>query len=332
MRKHILITAVSVVFLAFGCVFFSCSNSRTGNRELNQPVKIIFDTDIGGDWDDVGALAVLHHYANTNEAEILAVGVSAVGYTAEWGPSCIDAINTYFNRPEIPIGICSSGIDYPTSPYNRQISEEFPFKLDTVFNAAKLYRKLLSQQPDTSVVIVTVGYFDNIAELLKTSSCNYSELSGVDLVNKKVKRWVCMGGIFPEGGTECNATSAPIATKFAIDNWPRPILFSGFEIGNKIETGKKLALLPKSNPIRRAYEISGGLNTSFDQTAIVAAVKDPELYWEVVGNGYCSMSTDWKTGNKWHSSPDKGHAYLKEKVPPEDLEVLIDSLMMAMPK
>ena len=317
----------------------SCSSNKKsdvikGTQPNNGPIKVLFDTDIGGDWDDIGALAVLHSFANSGEVEILAMGVSALGHTAKWGPSCVDAVNTYFNRPDIPIGICEVGINYPDSRFNRQISEEFPNEIDTLYNAAKLYRKVIAQQPDTSVVLITVGYFENVAELLNSTADASSDLSGVELVNKKVKIWVCMGGVFPDGGTECNTTSSPINTKFAIDNWPRPILFSGLEIGSKIHTGSRLAELPESNPVRRAYEISGGLghkHASFDQTAVLAAVINPELYWEIIGNGYISMSTNWLIGNKWHSTPDKGHAYLKAKVTTTELENVIDSLMIAMP-
>ena len=316
-----------LLIIGISVLLWSCHQEK-----VKPPVKVIFDTDIGGDWDDVGALAVLHHYANTGQAEILAMGVSAIGHTKEWGPSCLDAINTWFRRPDIPIGICDTGIVYPDSPYNKQISKEFSFELDTVYHAAKLYRKILSRQPDTSVVIITVGYFGNITELLKTAPDEYSPLNGIDLVKKKVKKWVCMGGIFPDGGDECNATSDPLVTKYAIDHWPRPVLFSGFEIGNKIETGDKLKVLPKTSPVRRAYELSGWLNTSFDQTAVIAAIEDPKKYWDIVDKGYCSMSEDWRIGTQWHSTPDKDHAYLVEKVKPEYMEVLIDSLMMAMPK
>ena len=35
--------------------------------------KIIFDTDIGGDCDDAGALAILHEAQNAGKAELLAV-------------------------------------------------------------------------------------------------------------------------------------------------------------------------------------------------------------------------------------------------------------------
>src|SRR5690606_29052446 len=38
-----------------------------------QPVRVIFDTDLGPDADDAGALALLHALADRGEAEILGV-------------------------------------------------------------------------------------------------------------------------------------------------------------------------------------------------------------------------------------------------------------------
>ena len=42
-------------------------------RENKKPIKIIFDTDIGGDCDDAGALALIHRLCDKGEAELLAV-------------------------------------------------------------------------------------------------------------------------------------------------------------------------------------------------------------------------------------------------------------------
>ena len=64
-------------------------------------VKIILDTDMGPDCDDAGALALLHKLEKLGEAEILAVMHCT---SSIWGPGCIDAINTYYKRPDIPIG------------------------------------------------------------------------------------------------------------------------------------------------------------------------------------------------------------------------------------
>src|SRR5207249_10684258 len=71
------------------------------------PVDVIFDTDMALDVDDVGALALLHALANRGECRILAVGTSesARAYDGQWAPPMADAINRYYGRPEIPVGV-----------------------------------------------------------------------------------------------------------------------------------------------------------------------------------------------------------------------------------
>ena len=41
--------------------------------ENKKPVRIIYDTDLGGDCDDAGTLAMLHRLCDLGEAELLAV-------------------------------------------------------------------------------------------------------------------------------------------------------------------------------------------------------------------------------------------------------------------
>ena len=41
-----------------------------------EPVRVILDTDLSSDVDDVGAVAVLHALADAGEAEILGMGIS----------------------------------------------------------------------------------------------------------------------------------------------------------------------------------------------------------------------------------------------------------------
>ena len=55
------------------------------------PVRVIFDTDIQGDVDDVGTVAVLHALADSGEVDILAMGVSSKN---PWSPLCLSALNT----------------------------------------------------------------------------------------------------------------------------------------------------------------------------------------------------------------------------------------------
>jgi hypothetical protein len=310
-----------IIFLAVVIIQISYAHAN---------IKVIFDTDIGPDWDDVGATATLHALANLGEAEILAMMVSSGGHSAMWGPPCLDAINTYYDRPDIPIGVAQNGPEFGSS-YNQQIAEEFPQDLGTgnAWDAVELYRKVLSEQPDSSVVIVTVGFITNLEDLLKSEADGYSSLNGVELVQKKVKRWVCMGGGYPSSGGEFNFNRDAEATQYAIENWPKPVLFSGFEIGSPIHTGASLALTPESNPIRRAYELAGGYvgstRSSWDQTAVLAAVRDPLLYWDLETDGYCHVFSNG--ANEWRTSPDKDHAYLIARVSNAEMVEIIDILM-----
>src|SRR5512145_1392669 len=80
-------------------ILFGCSNQPKENNSV--PVKIIFDTDLGPDYDDVGALAFLHAMADSGKAEILAT-VSSNKH--ELVAPSIEVINTYFGRPALPLG------------------------------------------------------------------------------------------------------------------------------------------------------------------------------------------------------------------------------------
>src|SRR3954465_3573150 len=64
--------------------------------------SVIFDTDIGPDYDDVGALAMLHAFADKKECKIL--GTIACN-KHEYIVGVLDIMNAYFKRPNLPIGI-----------------------------------------------------------------------------------------------------------------------------------------------------------------------------------------------------------------------------------
>src|ERR1700685_2274827 len=126
------------------------------------PVPIILDTDIASDVDDVGSVAVLHALANRGEAKILAMGVCVKN---PWTPLCLDALNTYFQRPEIPLGVVKGPAFKERSAYARQIAQEYPHALkraEDAPDAAALYRQVLARQPDRSVVIVSIGFLTNL--------------------------------------------------------------------------------------------------------------------------------------------------------------------------
>lgn len=313
------------------------------------PVKIIYDTDMAGDVDDVGALAVLHALADAGEAEILACMISARN---DWVGPCMDAINTYYGRPDIPIGnVTGFQIGYPASVddkpvesnYAEAVAKAFPHDLKKsgdVPAAVALYRKILAAQPDGSVTIVSVGFLTNLKELLNSGKDAASELTGEALVRKKVRQWVCMGGIFPEGkfkngDGEYNVTIDTVASVRAINDWPTPVVFSGFEIGAAIKVGARLSTTPESNPVRSGYQHYNGLKDreAWDLTAVLYAVRGPGEYWTLSEPGFCVMHARVTHGyNEWLPTPNGRHRYLKPKMPLPKLAEVIEELMLRPPK
>ena len=299
------------------------------------PVKVIFDTDIGSDVDDAGAIAVLHTLADRGEAEIVAMGVSVKG---PFSAPCVDALNTYYGRPDIPIGALKGpGID-DGSKYAKGVAAEFPHDLKSVDDApdvVAVYREALAKQPDGSVVLVTVGFLTNVANLLDSRPDARSPLTGTELVRRKVRAWVCMGGGFP-AGREYNVQRDAAAARKAIGTWPSPIVFSGFEIGGPIQTGPGLKATPRGNPVRRAYELFNNLEnrSSWDQTAVLHAVRGldggADSPWDVHARGSVEVLPDGS--NRWHDTPDRGHSYLIRKLTPAREAEVIEGLMTRPPK
>jgi len=312
------------------------------------PVRIIFDTDMAGDVDDVGAIASLHALADLGEAEILAVGISS--RNEHVGP-CLDAINTWYGRPDIPIGYQRGlQVGYPKdtgetndSKYAEAVGKTFPHRLarsSDAPDAALLYRKVLAAQPDASVVIVSVGFLSNLRSLLDTAPDAISPGSGEELVRRKVRLWVCMGGKFPngrfrDGDGEYNLRVDTMASLRTLNDWPTPVVFSGFEIGARVFTGKRLRAAPETSPVRAAYLHFNGLENreSWDQTAVLYAVRGAAVYWTESETGLALMHVFGRSGyNEWLPTPRKSHRYLIEKMPPAELAGVIEDLMTRPPR
>lgn len=295
--------------------------------DRSKPLKIILDTDIDSDVDDVGALAMLHTLADHNVVEILGIVVTS---DDQYAPSCTDAINRYFGRPDLPIG-AEKGIELrEVSKYTKAISQEYDHALteyEQAEDATGLYRRLLSLQPDSSVVIISIGHLTNIRKLLESKPDQYSELSGRDLIQKKVKFWSCMGGKFPEGKEANFYRPDPESTRIAVRDWPGKVVFAGWEIGNKIITGANFLKnsIPSSSPVWRAYQLYNNFEgrPSWDQVSVLYAVSNNH-YWDLQG-GYVSVNEDGS--NKWINKNNTNHHHLTEKVSPNEIAKIIDALM-----
>ncbi len=314
------------------------------------PAKIILDVDLAEDVDDAGALGVLHALADRGEAEILATIVSSKNESV--GP-CLDAINTWYGRPNLPIGY-QQGHQFgyrntkdanrdTGSNYAAKVADAFPHDLQRSSDApeaASLCRKILASQPDGSVTIVSVGFLTNLRNLLDSPPDTYSTLNGEALVKQKVKQWVCMGGKFPDGkfgdgNGEYNVMWDTVASVRAINDWPTPIVFSGFEIGAKVKVGSQLKKTPEANPVRACYQHYNGLQEreAWDLTAVLYAVRGASHYWNLSEPGFCLMRARVSHGyNEWIPTPTKQHRYLIEKMPPAELAKVLEELVTQPPR
>jgi len=325
-----------ILLLACAWILAPCT-CQAKKPESVKPIKIILDTDIGPDFDDVGAVALLHAMADSGMVEIL--GILSCNKNSLVVPT-IDVLNTYFGRPSIPLGApkkkgvsISSGQHWPDS-----IVSQFPHKYRSTSeapDAVTQYRKILAAQPDGSVTMVTIGFLTNLSNLLQSPADQISKLNGTDLVALKVKKLVSMAGKFPSG-KEYNVFMDSTASGYTFEHWPTPIVFTGFEIGEKIKTGIKLVgNSPKSNPVREAFRIAmAGSKAdlkghmSWDQTAVLIAIYGTHPFFTTV-KGTIRVSPNGS--NKWEDNPSGKHAYVKIKISPDSLGCFIERRMMHLP-
>ncbi|QHW30910.1 nucleoside hydrolase [Paenibacillus rhizovicinus] len=296
------------------------------------PVRILLDTDIGPDCDDAGAAAVLHALDKDGEATIAGMMHCT---SSKWGAGCLDALNAYYGRPDIPVGTLKTegflNDDAGYERYNKGITLNYPnrYKEEAAPDAVRLYRELLAKSEDQSTVIVAIGPLPNLMNLLQSEPDELSPLNGTELAARKVKHLVVMGGAFPRG-KEWNFEMHPESASYVGAHWPTPITFTGFEIGLDIHTGSRLFTeLPADHPVRQSYSWyvgEGKSRHSWDLTAVLYAARGAFPYWDLVRG---RIEVDRVTGeNAWQDDEAGPHAYLRALSSPESVAELLDELMV----
>lgn len=308
------------------------------------PVKVIFDTDMANDCDDAGALAVLHALADRGEAEILALVTNRKDPSNASAAAC-SAINRWYGRPGIPIGTDKDGAKIRggrPSSYAPALRDAFPHTAkpdDAMPDAITVLRRALAAQPDGSVTYCSVGALSNLEDLIRSKPDALSPLSGLELIEKKIRLTVIMGGGFPRtANPETNLKLDPAAVVTVVNEWPGPILWQGYEVGAALITGAELKSTPPTNPVRRAFELRQHHGhpalefgkPSHDQAAVLLAVRGPQPdLWEVIDQGRVVCDSDGHT--QWSRDWAKKHRYVKIRGSPRALTSLIGELMAAPP-
>lgn len=312
--------------------------------------KVILDTDIGPDCDDVAALAMLNLYQKQGKVKILGIAHCT---SNPYGAGTIDAVCRYYGHKDIPVST------YPgrgfldseeAKKYNRYMTTHLENRYQTSQpeDAAAMYRRILSEEEDKSVEVIAIGPLNNLSDLLSSSADQYSPLSGEELVRQKVSRLVIMGGIFhsPYPGIEeevAEKHGAPIddyrefnikcdvrAAQKVATFWPTKKIYLGFEAG-LVETGHLLAsCVPEDHPVRLAYQLytKHGIRESWDLLTVEYAVESDCPHYRLSEEGSILFDHEGRTLYRAGEGIDQYVIWNQDK---EIIAAYINQLLITMP-
>ncbi len=234
---------------------------------------IIYDTDMDTDCDDAGAFAIIAEYVKRGKAQLY--GIIADAAFDAVAPAC-EALCRFYGL-DAPIGAIYPG-QYPAEEtdrlvrcrehnvrvpdrmrYNRVLAARLGKSSADYPAAVETYRKLLANAEDKSVTIIAVGFLTALSDLLDTGADETSELSGIELVEKKVDKIVIMGDYLPTRdkiGFNWKMDAKGAANFF--NKCPVSCYLS--EEGDHIVSGEVFSeKLPEGHILREIYEIYNGV-------------------------------------------------------------------------
>lgn len=279
-----------------------------------QPEKLIIDTDIGMDLDDVAAMGIMHMLMDLEEIEVLAIGI--VNGSAQSVPF-LDALNTWHGRPDLPIGVIKMTAPLSKNNYSSEMLESYPHDLtaEAAPDVVTLYRQVLAAQPDRSVTLVSMAAATNIADLLNSPADSISPLTGRELVEKKLKLYLPSGGAetkFPRGKLGGNYRVDRVAAGVEVEQMPTsfPMIYVGSD--GKLRLGAQLNEKADDHFLRRTGEIAfkGEIKSFFtwDQVHLLYAAR-PALRDKWVLSEPGNIQVIEGDLLEWTPTPDRGRAY-----------------------
>ena len=288
-----------IIILFAGLMMQACASKQVAMETLPKqqaPVQMILDSDFGSSTDDLFALMMLHHYIDEGKVDLKGIVVDREG---EKNAALVDVFNTYYGHPNIPVALERNGVKNPRCfiPYSgitdlKDAQGNPLFKRS--FDASKcpegykLYRQLLSQADDHSIVVVAIGFATTLSQLFESGADEYSNLNGVELFGKKVKSVYIQSGRFESGDSLCGYNMRAASKQSAIfyDKLPKNVdlIMSPSNIGDLMDYLPKDVLVDLSytelNPIKAVYTnyTCDTGQRMWDTNCLVQAVLGDEAY------------------------------------------------------
>ena len=276
LKKTLHAAALSMTAVALLAGMSACRTQSVVEKQILLPetnqkpvVNMILDSDFGSSTDDLFALMMLNHYIDDGLVDLKGVVVDREG---QKNAELVDIFNTYYGHPNIPIGLERNGVKNPRCfiPYNgicdlKDAQGQPLFKrtqdLSNCPDGYKLYRRLLSQAEDKSIVVVAIGFATTLAQLFESGADEFSNQSGLDLFAQKVKAVYIQSGRFEAGDSLSGYNMRAASRQSAIfyDKFPKnvDIIMSPSNIGDQMDYLPKDVLVDLSytelNPIKAVY-------------------------------------------------------------------------------
>lgn len=300
-----------------------------------EPVRIIFDTDMGNDVDDALALAMIHAFESRGEARLLAVTLTKDNrYAAPY----VDIVNHFYGRGGIPVGVVKNGPAPQDTPMLTETVEQrgedgvliYPRRIfdgKEAPEAVEVLRRVLEAQPDGSVVIVQVGFSTNLARLLASPG-------GRELAARKVRLLSAMAGHFPAPGgarqAEYNVKVDLPSAEALFRDWPSPVVVSGWEIGDAMRFPAASILhdfaYVKHHPVATAYHNYRKMpydRSTYDLTSVLYAVRPTRGYFGLSGAGVITLDGEGRSYFQAMAGGQHRHLTLTAEQKAKTLEALV---------
>lgn len=328
-----LLTTITLLFFITSC----CSKEVVISTK--EPVRIIFDTDLGNDIDDVLALQMLFNYEQEGKAELLGITLCKAN------PATIAFTDGYcrFNRRgNIPIGYAYHGVTPENGTYliptlkalvdNKPLIQPVRTIDSKLPEGYKLLRQILAEQPDTSVVLIAVGALTNIGNLLISEADEFSPLTGCDLVAAKVRRVVTMAGLFSDefDFPEYNVAGDLEASHHTFELCPVPLTTTGWEVGKRLLYPHKCILKdfgnPETHPLSVAYCFYSQMpydRPMWDVTAVLEAI-EPGKWFDRSSKGTIQIAKDGRSSFKVSEQGIQDYLIIPPKKTAIILQAIID--------
>ena len=293
---------------------------------------IIVDTDLDTDCDDVGALALAHRHAAAAGFRLAGIVVNAPVPAAGRYAQLLAA---HWGLPTLPVGLVDAAAiadgmapyaahraDCAPRLYNERLCGKYAALLahrPPPEEGVALYRRLLSEAEDGSVVICAIGFLTVLAQLLDSPG-------GADLVRRKVRLLVSMGGgNWPEGWDGFNWRMAPKAAARVLNDWPVDLAIS--PEGENVLTIRSWQEGPP-DPAREAYRIffpDRSLRPSWDLLCVLYGLGDRSLFRGRTG---CRFRYNPETGQSiWTPDPASRARLVELAVPPDQAAARLEEIL-----